>query len=188
MYELYIPDEDYFSDDSTVYPIIPEHIIKGEQFIKLIDICFEVATYFTFSLATWTKCTNSELEKELEPFIVGRIREHNWFCYYYPSDSDYYIDGIIYKANIDSKKILLNYIADIFLHDKINDKLEEGTHTLEDLCIFTDDSLLLGTVTHERICHVYPPNEHIESLILETGQWMEREDVAKEQINIHNLL
>lgn len=64
--------------------------------------------------------------------------------------------------------------------------MTNSTQTLEDLCFFKDHSLLLGTVTHEAICHVYPPDKAVEQAILLTGKWKYIDDKSTDQFIIND--
>ncbi len=134
--------------------------IKHENFKVLMDICFNSASYFSLSIAPWYFCKNVELAKELEPFLVKKIRVQKWFCYDF-SSTDQFLEINIYKAMGSTQNILQKYFFDIFLREQKNGRMVNSTQTLENLCIFTETSLLLGTVTHEYMCHVYPPNETV---------------------------
>lgn len=161
--------------------------IKHEKFRNLMDICFDSASYFSLSKAPWTFCTETGLAEELEPFLIKKIRMQKWFCYDF-SLRDGFMEVNIYKVTLTAKNILLKYFVDIFLHEKKRDVMVDSTQTMEDLCIFTDDSLLLGTVTHESICHFYPPNETVERRIILTGRWEYSEDIPSEQINLNQII
>ena len=83
----------------------------------------------------------------------------------------------LYRATEESKAVLLKYFRELFLsHPAGNGAWEYGVQTLEDLCFFRGDELLLGTVTHEGICHVYPPDEAFETALRCNRYWMSEED------------
>ncbi len=161
--------------------------IKHENFQVLMDICFNLASYFSLSAAPWDICTEVELAKELEPFLVKKIRVQKWFCYDF-SLGDQFSEINIYKAIRSTQNILQKYFFDIFLNELKNGHMIQTTQTLEDLCIFTETSLLLGTVTHEYICHVYPPNETVAQKIALTGRWKYGADIPSEQINVEQII
>ncbi len=92
--------------------------------------------------------------------MVKKIRVQKWFCYDF-SSTDQFLEINIYKAMGSTQNILQKYFFDIFLREQKNGRMVNSTQTLENLCIFTETSLLLGTVTHEYMCHVYPPNETV---------------------------
>lgn len=161
--------------------------IKGEKYQELIDICFTSASYFSLSKAPWTSCTKTDLATELEPFLVKKVRLQKWFCYDF-SSRDNFIEINIYKSTNTAQEILLKYFFDLFLQEQINGQMTSSTQTLEDLCFFTHNSLLLGTVTHEYMCHVYPPSETVKQKIISTGKWQYSEDIPSEQINIAQII
>ncbi len=185
MYKLIQP----MSDECCSYDEFENGIntIKYENFHALLDICFHSASCFSLSKAPWTICTEVELAKELEPFLVKKVRIQKWFCYDF-SSNDQFMEINIYKANPSTQIILQKYFYDIFLRDQKNGCLVDSTQTLEDLCIFTETSLLLGTVSHEYMCHVYPPNETVAQEIVLTGRWKYSADIPSEQINIEQII
>lgn len=161
--------------------------IEGERFNRLINICFNVASYFSLTIAPWTACTKTELEKKLEPFLVKKLHVHKWFCYDL-SSSDRYLDVYIYKAIPSTKDILLKYFVEVLLREPMNNTMIEGTQTLEYLCVFTEKSFILGTVTHEEMCYFYPPNEKVEREILTLGSWKYRDYDSSPQIDFEEIL
>lgn len=161
--------------------------IKHENFQVLMDICFNSASYFSLSIAPWDICTEVELAKELEPFLVKKVRVPKWFCYDF-SSRDQFLEINIYKAIRSTQNILQKYYFDIFLHKLKNGCMVHSSQTLEDLCIFTETSLLLGTVTHEYMCHFYPPNEIVAQEITLTGRWKYSADIPSELINIEDII
>lgn len=65
--------------------------IELNNFTKLLDLCFELSSYFSF-----TKNINFSIEerearakflKELEPFYVRTIITQHWHCYYVPPEN-----------------------------------------------------------------------------------------------------
>lgn len=161
--------------------------IKGEKFSVLLDVCFEYASYFSLTKAPWTNSTDTELEKELEPFFIKEISVQKWFCYNFTL-RDQFLEINIYKASPTAKDIILKYCDNLFLYKIENDTLGSSAQTLEDLCIFSESSLLMGTVSHEGICHIYPENKQMEEKILPLGLWKHREDIVSNQINIREFL
>lgn len=53
----------------------------------------------------------------------------------------------------------------------------------EDLCFFTGNKLL-GTVSHEDICYVYPPTKEIASQFIKLGNWEEKNYLPDDYIHI----
>lgn len=48
---------------------------------------------------------------------------------------------------------------------------------MEDLCIFGEDKLIMGTVSHEMICNVYPPDDNfLTQLMSDYGYWTYSDD------------
>lgn len=157
--------------------------IMGNDFRRLLDICYESSSYFSLTKAPWDACVDTDLEKDLEPFLIKRLRTKKWFCYDF-SPSPSFLEVHIYKATPATKDILLKYFDDIFLRKQDNGIMTNSTQTLEDLCFFTGNLISLGTVTHEAICHVYPTDEAVEQAILLTGKWKYINDKSTDQFKI----
>ena len=69
------------------------------------------------------------------------------------------------KPFVDSK-----FEKDIFL-GYAETNTEPCKYTLEDLSFFKSKELIVGTISHELILHVYPPNKSFEQSILPLGEW-----------------
>lgn len=171
---LYKPDTEDF--DETDHEL---RTIQGKQFEEFLDFCFSYASYFSLTKAPWLYCTNKSLEKELSQHYVRKILSRRWFCYRFPESS---MEILIYSATPDTKAILLRYFTDLFLRQLQNNELIDSDQTMEDLCLFTQDALFLGTVSHECICYAYPPDALFEKRLADFGKWSSGDDSIEDQI------
>lgn len=147
--------------------------IEFEVFYRLLDLCFEVSTFFSFTengVAEYAELLEyKNFLKELEPFLVESIKVTHWHHYYVP---DYNKKNIyIYNADKKAKRIIKNNFNNLFLEDKINEIITSIKALPEDLCFFYDNKLILGTVSHEGICSVYPHTDEIYKAFLQLGEW-----------------
>ncbi len=161
--------------------------IEGENFRALLNICFKYASYFSLTKAPWTFSTDTELKRGLEPFFIKKVSVQKWFCYDF-TPREQYLDVSIYKASTMAKDVILKHCDDIFLNKRENGTLVSSTQSLEDLCFFSQSSLLMGTVSHAGICHVYPYNKEMEEKTFPLGLWKHGDDIVSEQINIKDFL
>ena len=168
--------------------------LAGETFSELMNLCFKHADYFTLTKSlryknvsyyislmksTGTYLRERKVEKELKhalrPFCVKRIRTLHWFCYY----SEAPLEVTVYKAVAEAKAVLFKFFDDLFLEQK-QPKLTPRTH--EDLCFFQNGRLILGTVSHEYICHAYPQNEEFDMRLRTLGPWEEEAYCGEEHL------
>ena len=146
----------------------------GNKFEKLTDLIFEKSDTFSFTVARWLDDKNEELEKALESYKVNQFVTPIWYGY---CAGEMLIDELplkkiyLYEANEDTKKILLNHIADLFLNKMENDALIEQELSLEDINFFKDETWVLGTVSHEMIATLYNTDSSFDDLIKEIGNW-----------------
>lgn len=148
-----------------------EPTIEGRNFIDLVNLCFEYATYFSLKKSPWIQAQDSSLEKELQPYLFKQESVDHWYCYGAPPEhmkNEVPLMKIsIYHADKETKKILLQYIHHLFIWED-----ERTTQpTLQDLCFFQGDRLFLGTVSHEYICSVISSDAQFIKRLLLTGEW-----------------
>ncbi|HEY8361987.1 MAG TPA: hypothetical protein VIK77_03770 [Tissierellaceae bacterium] len=161
-----------------------EENIKNEKFYKLLDLCFKVSTYFSFTENSLEKFVKSENHanflKKLEPFFVKSYKVNHWHAHYYISKGN---ERNVYIFRIDdlAKQVIKDEFDNIFLLKEINGK-KNFTDLPEDLCFFLNKKLFLGTVTHGFICTAYPFSEKIYKDLLELGKWKTVKYSDEEQI------
>lgn len=166
MYKLKVWDE----EDELGLP----KTIGGNEFLNFLELCFQEATYFSLNKAVWENSTNANVEKELKPFLVKTLDTLKWFGYDFslaPEEDRRKMRVNIYGAEKVVKDILYKYFSDIFLRTFNNGVLSNSSQTLEDLCFLTTEEIFVGTVSHEYILEVFPPNEKFEQTLKQFGQW-----------------
>ncbi|MGI6085841.1 MAG: hypothetical protein ACOYIF_10440 [Acetivibrionales bacterium] len=151
----------------------PVQTIKEEKFGEFLDLCFQRASYFSLMKARWLMAIDNNAEKEFEPFLFKQLRVPKWYCYDltespYPSQRVLNIN--VYYAKHEAKTVFLKYFNNIFLHEQ-GRNVDDPMQTLEDLCFFSSDSLFVGSVSHEHIFDVYPPDSEFESSLNLFGKW-----------------
>lgn len=172
MYEFVIWGEDDTSDIMKT--------ISGNEFSSFLELCFKNATFFSFNQALWANSTNKDLQIELEPFLIKEMFTPKWFGYDYseaPPEDQRQVKVYLYKAESGAKNILLKYFSDIFLRTFRNGVLQDSLQTIEDLCFFSQESIFVGTVSHEYLLGVFPPNEEFEIFVKQLGDWKDTNQV-----------
>lgn len=162
-------------ENGNMVEIEPEsaQTISSEQFYSFLDLCFSEATTFSLQKGLWPNSIDTSLEKDLEPHMLQTIYSIKWFGYDLsnaPPGSEWTMCIQIYSASDTTKSILKSYLNDIFLGYASSNMLP-NKFTLEDLCFFKGKNIIVGSVSHEFILHVYPSNQTFEQAILPLGRW-----------------
>lgn len=150
-------------EDYDLYPLT----IQGESLQRFLALCFEDAAWFPFQRAPWVQAVDNSMENELRPFLNCILETDRWFGY------GREMTVHIYRADPAAKDILLRYMNDIFGRVSQNGKLDDTAQTLEDLCIFSEDRLIMGTVSHEYMLAVDPQNDRFRQNLPKFGRWTE---------------
>lgn len=166
MYELAIWGENNTSSSPKT--------ISENNFSIFLELCFKNATYFSLNKAPWTDSIRKDLQTRLEPFLVKEILTPTWFGYDYsmaPPEDYRQLKVFLYNAEIIAKDIFLECFSDVFLKIGQGGTLLDSLQTLEDLCFFSQESLFVGTVSHEFLLGVFPPNREFETFMKKLGDW-----------------
>ena len=172
VYDCHLTEDDVFSDEILS--------IKGEKFKEFIDLCSSHAAFFSLTRAPWTQSTDANLETELQPHLITTLKCTKWFCYHVTEKN--MLEISIYRATSESIEIILQHLSNLFVDEHHGACPHEPRPTLEDLCFFGTEKLFMGTVSHEYICHVFPPDKDFEQALPQFGKWSWHEDVINEQI------
>lgn len=141
---------------------------------QLFTECFRLSDSFSLTEGPCGSTKAKSLLHLLEPYLVGTIETQHWFCYYVPKGYEKRVH--IFRSCDESKKILMDSYESLFLNG--NSKLEIA----EDVCFFSKRKLFMGTVTHENICYVYPPNDESQLSFQRILTWETTDDDKREQI------
>lgn len=153
--------------------------ISGQPFEKFISFCFEHTDTFSLTKNSWLGAGKSHESNRvmqlLSPYQINTVHTNHWFCYRVPEGYD--IEVYLFTATAESKRIILEQYDSLFYQDKVWDKPE-------DLCFFQDGRLMAGSVSHERICFLYPQTNEWMALTEICGTWEEVLSEAEEQIQL----
>lgn len=159
--------------------------IEGEKYKQLIRICFDLSAYFSFTKpAFYTKDKEYQnFLNELKPYYKKKFLRAHWFCYYVPESTPLKIS--LFNTDNDIKYIFMKYFDNLFQQERNMDGTWGNVKNLPaDLCFFIGTDLLLGTVSHENICYVYPPTQDIADKFLQLGNWTTESYFPEEQIRL----
>ena len=148
--------------------------IKDEHYKGFLDMCFEHSDSFSLQVARWAASTDDNVQEELEPYRIKTMQTLKWFGYDYtnaPEGDQRPMEVSLYRATAEAKAVLLKCFDDIFLNEKKGDRLVQSTQTVEDLCFFKDEALWVGTVSHENMLCVFPPDEGVVPSLDAFGDW-----------------
>ena len=120
------------------------------------------------------------MERALEPYVLRRLRTTRWSCYYTANSNPQRI--ALYPLNEQTKSILRAQDRGLFLEDW-SGRLLRWIPSMEDLCFLRNGTLLLGTVSHGRICMAYPEDGELTQRFQDAiCGWGEADDLEQEHI------
>jgi hypothetical protein len=161
-----------------LYMNIPSPQMPDNSFKTILELCFQRCDSFSLTLNSWPGTTNG-LRAELEPYLQGSIVTSRWFSYYTTEYNPLKI--LLYPVSSNTKAIMGEYCKRLHLFD-VNERA--WYQDVEDLCFFIGDKLIFGTVSHERICQVFPPDESFRTQLLAVfDHWQSGNDFS-EQISL----
>lgn|GEM_PF-5316638 len=155
------------------YYLVSENIC-GNNFRQLLDLLGANADFFTMN-NHYCNIKNppplGRLFNALAPFRTDTLRVSDWYCnydmsqYYMDDVAEYRIEVQVYPSNSTTLDIIKSTCGNIYLF----------SHWLiphgEDLCFFKDGQLFMGTVSHERICGIYPLTKAMSQKLQMYGEW-----------------
>ena len=142
--------------------------IAGEDFRRLMDLCFSQADVFSLTKVHGPYRTDVRLERALQKFQIKHLSVDHWFCY---APSGCLHEVILYHASRKAKETLLRYADNLFL--KTGD--DQNGCSLEDLCFFRDQELFFGTLSHEFMCYAHVLSPEFGAQLKTLGAWEEEE-------------
>lgn len=141
-----------------VYSLLDDNI-EGEKFRNFIACCLEHSTLFSLTFHNMNKERNQQSIQDLNEFYYKSFKTNLWYCY---KALDKPIDVALYHSNSN----LLDSIMTCF--DRLFPTQLQG---MEDICFFNDDSLLLGSVSHEGIAQLFLSSESELSVFTKFARW-----------------
>lgn len=157
-------DEINLDDNSLPNP----GTIAGENFRRLMDLCFSQADVFSLTKVHGPYRTDVRLERALQKFQIKHLSVDHWFCY---APSGCLHEVILYHASRKAKETLLRYADNLFLETGG----DQNGCSLEDLCFFRDQELFFGTLSHEFMCYAHVLSPEFGAQLKTLGAWEEEE-------------
>jgi len=168
--------------------------IQKENFQAFLRICFSHSTCFTLSkvIPPGYELIPNAPEAQLAPYLIKTISPESWYGYGQISEN---MVQCVYPANGESMQILCGSYEDIFLvRRKRLKKVPVDTvgwrpkrvSTLENLCFFSGEKMIVGTLSHEYICSTNFINEEFAGELMKVGNWRveEQPHLGIEQVTI----
>ena len=152
--------------------------ISGQDFIDLISVCFDHANIFSLSQNRWFDVVSersAQLLQQLCPYYIKDLDTNRWFCHYVPKEFAYKV--YLFRTVPEAKSIILSAYSKLFF---------DGTawEEPENICFFRDNRLVLGSVSHEKICYLY--DSELWRLLKKKDFWECVPDEANERIILPN--
>lgn len=166
----------------TEYPVYNYCITDGgnpgltpEMTQTLYDLMFRYADTFSFSrpgyrnrLPDRMNPKKTPLRDRLRPYFVKKIHADGW--YGWPGEE---VEVFIYRCCGETREILWDLVPELFVQPTTDRFYGLVYPEFEDLCFYRKGKMLLGSLSHEFMCTVYPPEDEIfPADILNTiGKW-----------------
>ena len=121
----------------------------------------------------------------MKAFILGEIITTQWFCYRVTKKNQLHIG--LYRANDATRDIMKKYYPGIFCSDWTGQGVLWNQNA-EDVCFFKSGKLILGTVSHERICLAFQPQDSSFEKELQNvlNGWATSRNLEEEEIDLGN--
>ncbi|MCL1934797.1 MAG: hypothetical protein FWF57_00215 [Defluviitaleaceae bacterium] len=155
-----------------ITPNMKNFNVIGENFKELLNYLFSNCNVISFSNAyvyedIYTRKLKdkkdfNKFSKDIEKYHIKTFDTPYWHCYfaYLNENEEYegYIQVSLYKATEELKNIILEYTDNLFFEILSNEynRYIVNPKTLEDICFFKNDELLLGTSSMSKSCSIYP--------------------------------
>ena len=152
-----------------------------EHFGRLLDYCCSACDVFSLTVG-WAYYAKEDIVDCLTPYLLKEIVTTHWFSYY--SSDKQPLKVRLYPVCAETMEILFAYYPNLFCDDDIP-RLEFPR--LEDICFFRGGTLMLGSVTHESICHAYPSDEETEAALYDCYSGWKRDEDDCEQISLKEI-
>lgn len=161
--------------------------IMGKNFELLMTLCFNYADCFSLSRKDGLLAKDSELEQALESYKIKEIATDRWFCHLPPERVSFEVSPMeicLYPASDETRQILLQYVDSLFFEKDAS----AYSHTLADLCLFRENELFFGTVSHEKLCSVKELSGRFSEQLFKLGDWEKSEEDPLERLSLTEFL
>lgn len=159
--------------------------LAGLALQQVLEMCFRYCDYASVKLSRYP-LGDTKLQKALMKVAHSKITTTHWFSFYVTEENP--LEVLLFPLTVETKQLILDNCSNVFM-DRPNDGgFAHVRHSVDDLCLFSQNKLVFGTVSHEYICHVYPPNSEFQSQLQEIYHHWEYRDDDDQQIGISDYL
>lgn len=148
--------------------------VENENFDAFLRICFSRSTHFSMSKRVYDdiQAAADPVEAALAEYAVKSLVPQCWYGYPYGCGQGELIETV-YTANGETLNILLGFFSDIFLNSRKGyPEIQSGTFgMLEDLCFWSDNTMLVGTLSHEFMCATNEISGQFADELRQVGDW-----------------
>ncbi|MBQ8370760.1 MAG: hypothetical protein IJY35_12355 [Clostridia bacterium] len=132
-----------------------------EETAALFDLMFRCSDCFSFTItedfreiAPQIQQRKNPLRDALKPYFVQKFTTYHWYGWFNRE-----LEIFVYRCCPQTREILAEYCPELFIHS-IKDKYTVIRHPeFEDLCFYQDGRMILGSLSHEYMCTIYPPDD-----------------------------
>ncbi len=150
--------------------------LSAKKAARLLQLCFRSCDCFTMSEVPYGSA--SDMQKALKPYLIREFQTKRWFERQKVSPP---MHVFLYKTDPGAGEILESYTNHLF---RTGFKIPE--QNLEDLCFFSDNTLIFGMMSEEKFCCVYPPTEGFEKELRAIRDGWEFSEQKKNPINLRH--
>lgn len=130
-----------------------------EETAALFDLMFRCSDCFSFTINEDYRGIDPQrqqrknpLRDALKPYFVQKFSTYTWYGWV-----DRELEIFVYRCCPETREILAEYCPELFIQS-IRDHYTVIRHPeFEDLCFYRDGRMTLGSLSHEYMCTVYPP-------------------------------
>lgn len=136
--------------------------LSAREAARLLRLCIRLCDCFTMTEVPYGSA--SDMQKALKPYLIRDFQTSRWFERQKVSPP---MHVFLYRTDPGAGEILESYTKHLF---RTEFRIPE--QNMEDLCFFSDNTLIFGTMSEEKFCCVYPPSEGFEKELLSVrGDW-----------------
>ncbi len=165
------------------------HGLYGEEFRRFLTLCLTRSTAFSLSRRIPPRALRRyqyphPIEAQLEPYLCCILQPDVWFGYPQREEGQ---EQLVYKATEASVALLADHYNDIFLHPidptqariparriPLLDRKMRVARALADLCFWQDNTMLVGTLSHECICETNVIDRDFAAALATCGTWISK--------------
>ena len=150
--------------------------LSAKEAARLLRLCLCSCDCFTMTEEPYNSA--SDMQKALKPYLIRDFQTSRWFERQKVSPP---MHVFLYKTDPGAGEILESYTSHLF---RTGFRIPE--QNMEDLCFFSDNTLIFGTMSEEKFCCVYPPTEEFEKEIRGIHSECIYRDREKGKINLRH--